>query len=98
MSNLKIDLLFLFQLLPDNLFVFMHILGGECICTSLMVSLATNLSMRKHFLTVRVTELWHRLPRELMESPSLEIFKSCLNLFLGNCLCVALLEQGDWTR
>ncbi|KAK4810524.1 hypothetical protein QYF61_004487 [Mycteria americana] len=44
------------------------------------------LNIRKHFFTVRVTELWNMLPRELVESPSLEIFKSCLDMFLGNCL------------
>jgi len=29
----------------------------------------------KKFLTVRVMEYWNRLPRELVESPSTEIFK-----------------------
>ncbi|KGL76658.1 hypothetical protein N309_05535, partial [Tinamus guttatus] len=33
-----------------------------------------HLHMRKRFLTVRVTEHWHRLPREAVESPSLEVF------------------------
>ncbi|KAK4819108.1 hypothetical protein QYF61_025367 [Mycteria americana] len=28
------------------------------------------LNIREHFLTVRVTEHWHRLPREVLESPS----------------------------
>jgi len=28
----------------------------------------------------------------------LEIFKSCLDMVLGNWLLVALLEQGNWTR
>ncbi|KFV72086.1 hypothetical protein N308_05504, partial [Struthio camelus australis] len=37
------------------------------------------LSMRKNFFTVRVTEHWHRLPRGVVESPSLEIFKTCLD-------------------
>mgnify|MGYP001858293534 CR=1 FL=1 len=38
-------------------------------------------NMRKNF-TLRVTEHWHRLPREVAESPSLEIFKIHLDVFL----------------
>ena len=56
------------------------------------------LNVRKHFFTVRVSKRWHRFPREVMESPSLEIFKSCLDTVLGNWLEVALVEQGAWTR
>ncbi|KAK4831014.1 hypothetical protein QYF61_014615 [Mycteria americana] len=52
------------------------------------------LNIREHFLTVRMTEHWHRLPREVVESPSLEILTSCLDMVLGNQLCEALLEQG----
>ncbi|KFQ85025.1 hypothetical protein N337_06467, partial [Phoenicopterus ruber ruber] len=34
------------------------------------------LNMRKNFFTVRVAEPWHRLPREGVESPSLEILET----------------------
>ncbi|KFQ87417.1 hypothetical protein N337_13447, partial [Phoenicopterus ruber ruber] len=40
------------------------------------------LNMRKNFFTVRVTEPWHRLPREGVGSPSLEIFKPGLDAVL----------------
>ena len=35
---------------------------------------------------MRVTEPWHRLPREVVESPSLAILKSRLDTVLGNWL------------
>jgi len=43
-------------------------------------------SVRKHFFTVRVTEHSHKFPRNVEESPSLEILKSCLGTVLGNLL------------
>ena len=56
------------------------------------------LNIRKHLFPVRVTEHWHRLPREAVESPSLEVFKSRLGMVLGNQIQVTLLEQRIWTR
>jgi len=44
------------------------------------------LNIRKPSFTVRVTEHWQRSPREVVESPSVEISKSHLDMALGNQL------------
>jgi len=41
-----------------------------------------HLNMRKNFFTLRVTEPWNRLPSEVVESPSLEIFQTRLDKVL----------------
>jgi len=50
--------------------------------------------MRKNFFPLRVMEPWPRLPREAVESPSLEIFQTCLDKVLCPLLWVTLLGQG----
>jgi len=45
-----------------------------------------SLNMRKNFFTLRVTEHWNRLPWQVLESPSLEIFKSRLDKVLCSLL------------
>ena len=40
----------------------------------------------KDFFMVRVMEHWNRLPREVVESPSMEIFKTHLDTYLCDLL------------
>ena len=44
------------------------------------------LDIRKHFFTERVVKHWNRLPREVVDAPSLSVFKRDLNNVLNNLL------------
>ena len=44
------------------------------------------LDITKKFFTVRAVRHWNRLPREVVDGPSLEVFKARLNGALSNLI------------
>jgi len=44
------------------------------------------MDIRKKFFSVRVVRHWNRLPREVVDAPSLEVFKARLERALSNLI------------
>ncbi|KFO78839.1 hypothetical protein N303_02658, partial [Cuculus canorus] len=44
------------------------------------------LNIRRKFFSMRVVWQWHRLPREAVDAPSLEVFRARLGRALGSLI------------
>ena len=58
------------------------------------------LDIRRKFFTQRVVTHWNRLPKEVVDAPSLEAFKARLDVALGSLVCwlATLHIAGGWNE
>ena len=55
-----------------------------------------HLNTESHCFTLRVIQYWNRLPKEIVESASLETFKTQQDVGLGSLMLLTLPELRAW--
>jgi len=63
---------------------------------SCIAPLTPQAAFRENIFTQRVVRPWHRLPREVVDAPSLEAFKVRLEGALGNLSCWGGTPPSSW--
>jgi len=68
-----------------GLFCQVTAIGQETVALS-CASRGSGLFIRKNFFSERVGRHWHRLPREVVESPSLEVVRKRIDVVLKDMI------------